>query len=192
MTPKAKGPVKETILLNTEQNISTDHQAWLLDDGRGNFTGAVIPMNAPLETMSQWQATLDIVFAEAVAVDPLASIEGIYSITFHADTKVSGLLISRLNPSIKDGYNAVIPHSSLGLIAVTQEPETQTRIVICSLTGVVTSAGKLKPNRTLCSFINIDGSVDKPSLTRGEVLGIRAIGKFLHGRIDEHFEANRG
>lgn len=164
----------------------------LLDDGRGNFTGVVIPMNAPLETMSQWQSTLDTVFAEAVTVDPLANIEGLYSITFYTDPQVSGLLISRLNQSIKDGYNSAIPHSSLGLIAVTQEPETQARIVICSLTGVVTPAGNLKPNRTLVSFINFDGSVDRPSLTRGEVLAIRAIGKFLHGRIDEHLEATRG
>jgi hypothetical protein len=192
MTPNIGSSKGIHILLNTEQNISTDHQAWLLDDGKGNFTGAIIPMNAPLETMSQWQATLDTVFAEAVTVDPLANIEGLYAITFYSDPKVSGLLLSRLNPSIKEGYDSVIPHSSLGLLAVTQEPETKAHIVICSLTGVVTSAGKLKPNRTLVSFINFDGSVDRPSLNRGEVLAIRAIGKFLHGRIDEHFEANRG
>lgn len=188
-----KGLVKEYHLLNTAQkNIATTHQAWLLDDGQGNFTGAVIPMTAPLEAMTQWQSALDTIFAEAVTVDPQANIDGLYSITFHSDSTTSGLLISRLRPNILEGYDSVIPHGSLGLVAVTTEPQTQSRIAICALTGGVTAAGTIKPNRTLCSFVSATGTSEKPALTRGEVLAIRAIGKFLHGRIDKHLETTRG
>lgn len=179
-------------MLNTAPNISTTHQAWLLDDGKGNFTGAVIPMTAPLETMTQWQSTMDTIFAEAVSVDPLANIDGLYSITFHVDQSTSGLLISRLSTTILEGYDSVIPHGSLGLVAVTTEPETKSRIAIAALTGGVAASGNIKPNRTLCSFVNEIGESDKPRLTRGEILAIRAIGRFLHGRIDRHLESTRG
>lgn len=174
-----------------QQNSTTTHQAWLLDDGEGNFTGAVIPMAAPLETMKQWQAALDTLFAEAVATDAHANIDGMYAITFYQDTEHSGLLISRIRHDINTGYDARIPDGTFGLVAVTTEPDSNSRIVICSLSGGVTN-GSIRPNRILCAFIDATGTAEKPTLTRGEKLAIRAIGKFLLTRLDRHIESTRG
>lgn len=181
-------------MLNAAQKNITTHQAWLLDDGQGNFAGAVIPMEAPLETMNQWQAALDTIFAEAVAVDPHADINGLYSLTFtyETDPSNSGLLLTRLHSDLLTGYDRRLPHGALGLVAVTSESDSETRIAICSLTGGVTHAGIIRPNRTLCSLIDNTGKSTKPALSRDEKLSIRAIGRFLHTRLDRHLESTRG
>lgn len=182
-------------MLNEQQKIVTTHHAWLLDDGQGNFTGAIIPMEAPLESTNQWQAAFDALFAEAVATDPDADINGIYSIVFHNDRENphhSGLLVTRIDRTIAEGSSRNLPSGSLGLIAVTTESSEGTRVAICALSGGITHTGALRSNRILCSIISNEGQVTKPALTREEKLAIRAIGRFLHERLDSFIERNRG
>lgn len=180
-------------MLNASQQKIETHQAWLLDDGAGNFTGAIIPIAAPLAGIDQWQRALDTILSEAIIVDPTANLNGMYVITFHRDENPqhSGLLMTRLRHDVLTGYEARLPESPLGLIAIMTDAEG-TRIAIATLSGGVSETGAVRPNRTLCSIADPTGANLKTPLSRSEQLAIRAIGKFMHSRLDRHLEAARG
>jgi hypothetical protein len=149
----------ETFRANPEQTIVIPNS-----DANGDFTGALMPMDRPLDTNNQWQGLLDGLVSHVVSGEPDVDIEGLYAFTWWSDAVIEdhkGMLLTRLSRGYVDSKSLEIDFSEniMGLMSICRD-EFGNYTTVLALLGYATSAGKVRPNRILASTISAEGEIE--------------------------------
>lgn len=136
-----------------------ENTLWLLDDANGNFSGALIEMDSPLESNTQWQIVLNGILTNFAKVETaFQSVEGLYSISFTnaSQAKFAGMLVSKITgETFEDAMSVIdLPDSSIGMLYITHN-EKYSKIATLSLIAGFYSdkSSSVKPNRVLGAVI---------------------------------------
>lgn len=167
------------------------HQLWLLEDGSGEFSGALIPMPLPLEGTTQWQAMLDGFVEHAVRTQAQNQLDGLYEVSFWKDTQpeLSGLLLKRLSKDVAADLPYIQMNRPLGLLALITDPDNGNHYAVLALANAFNSQTFTHRGQRILDAA-VTGQAHRIDISQDRQLKVhtRAIGAALHLRLDEHLE----
>lgn len=145
-----------------------EHALWLLDDTNGNFSGALIETETPVESNTQWQIILNGLLENFYKVESeFQSVEGLYAISFSSATqaKFAGMLVSKISgQSFEEAMSVLdLPDNTIGMLYISSNNKYAKIATLSLIAGFYSDvSGNPKPNRVL-------GAV----LKNGEVVVVR-------------------
>jgi hypothetical protein len=171
---------------------SAENTLWLLDDSQGNFSGALIELEAAVESNAQWQLILNGILENFVKVETaFPTVEGLYSISFSSAQQgnLPGMLISKISGDTFEESMSVLdlPENIVGMLYITHN-EKYSKIATLSLIAgfYYDSSTAPKPNRVLGAVIKNDELVivRKHNVPPSTLETIKKYGKSMIAQLD--------
>lgn len=171
---------------------SAENTLWLLDDSQGNFSGALIELEAPIESNSQWQLILNGILENFVKVETaFSTVEGLYSISFSSAPKgnLPGMLVSKISgETFEDSMSVLdLPENIIGMLYITHSDKYSKIATLSLIAGFYSdSSDTPKPNRVLGSVIKNNELiiVRKHNVPPSTLETIRKYGKSMISQLD--------
>ena len=173
-----------------DDSVTETTLAVLNETADGRFSGAVMPMAAPLDSRSQWQHLIDGLLSHVVRVDKDAQLDGLYSFTWWADVNAgrdAGLILTRITDNSFDLGPETLPcrEGLLGLMLVTTDTRTLARIAVLALRGYGSAKGAPRPDRVFVSFVDSRGQVGPAPIDKQQRRSLNLMGRELLTIIDK-------
>jgi hypothetical protein len=169
----------------------------LCQDPNGKFTGALMPMATPMDSVSQWQSLIDGLISCSKVIDPEADLDGLYVFSWWSDVKQpehSGMLFTRLcdEPFTSDYPALSLPHGTMGILSLSTDKSTKQSAAITAISGYVSAVtNNLRDDQILCATVESDGEITSPHIEHSRRKSMSVIGELMNRRLDMHLTMSR-